>query len=89
LGAGLTIQPRKNVIVFKNHKRGGQDPNWALKPYFGETEAYRVALKQHYISIGTEAFHTVRVSYDLRQSVPDVTKMHKVTRHKHNQNKEL
>jgi hypothetical protein len=86
LGAGLTIQPRRKVIVFKNPKRGGQDPNWALEPYFGKIEAYRVALKQHYI---TEAFHTVRVSYDLRQSVPDVTKMQKVTRHKHNQNEEL
>jgi hypothetical protein len=34
LGAGLTIQPRKKVIVKKPHKgEGGQGPNWAVEPY--------------------------------------------------------
>jgi hypothetical protein len=32
LGAGLTIQPRKKVIV-KKPQRGGQGPNWAVEPY--------------------------------------------------------
>jgi hypothetical protein len=32
LGAGLTIQPRKKVIVTK-HQRGGQGPIWAVEPY--------------------------------------------------------
>jgi hypothetical protein len=32
LGAGLTIQPRKKVIV-TNPQRGGQGPNLAVEPY--------------------------------------------------------
>jgi hypothetical protein len=32
LGAGLTIQPHKKVIVTKP-QRGGQGPIWAVEPY--------------------------------------------------------
>jgi hypothetical protein len=32
LGAGLTIQPCKKVIV-KKPQIGGQGPNWAVEPY--------------------------------------------------------
>jgi hypothetical protein len=32
LGAGLTIQPCKKVIVTKSQK-GDQGPNWAVEPY--------------------------------------------------------
>jgi hypothetical protein len=32
LGAGLTIQPRKKVIVAKP-QRGGQGPIWAVEAY--------------------------------------------------------
>jgi hypothetical protein len=32
LGAVLTIQPRKKVIV-RNPNRGGQGPNWAVELY--------------------------------------------------------
>jgi hypothetical protein len=33
LGAGLKIQPCKNVIVKKPQKGGGQGPTWAVEPY--------------------------------------------------------
>jgi hypothetical protein len=33
LGAGLTIQPWKKVIVTKPHQRGGQGPDWAVEMY--------------------------------------------------------
>jgi hypothetical protein len=33
LGAGLTIQPCKKVIV-KKPQRGGQDSTWAVEPYY-------------------------------------------------------
>jgi hypothetical protein len=33
LGAGLTIQPCKKVIVTKPQKRGGKGPNWAVEPF--------------------------------------------------------
>jgi hypothetical protein len=36
LGAGLTIEPRKKVIVTKP-QRGGQGRNWAVKPYDDDT----------------------------------------------------
>jgi hypothetical protein len=32
LGTGLTIQPRKKVIV-KKPQRAGQGLNWAVEPY--------------------------------------------------------
>jgi hypothetical protein len=32
LGAGVTIQPCKKVIVTKP-QRGGQGPTWAVEPY--------------------------------------------------------
>jgi hypothetical protein len=32
LGAGLTVQPCKKVIV-KKPQRGGQGLNWAVEPY--------------------------------------------------------
>jgi hypothetical protein len=35
LGAGLTIQPCKKVIV-TNPQWGGQGPNWAVEPYDDE-----------------------------------------------------
>jgi hypothetical protein len=32
LGAGLTIQPCKNLLL-RNPNRGGQSTNWAVEPY--------------------------------------------------------
>jgi hypothetical protein len=37
LGAGLTIQPRKKIIV-TNPIRGGLGPNWAVDPYDDDEE---------------------------------------------------
>jgi hypothetical protein len=45
LGAGLTIQPSKKVIVKKPQKRGGQVPTWAVEPYDDDDDDYTDNLK--------------------------------------------
>jgi hypothetical protein len=42
LGAGLTIQPRKKVIVTKSHRGGGA--NWAVEPYDDDEKVYVTGL---------------------------------------------